>query len=97
MMRMSRDAAKRKKAGQTTTTSQTAEALPPKFTTAGDVGLQQPSTSRRDHCPVDKDELGRSTWKLLHTMAAYYPDTPSSDEKSAMKTTIESLSKVYPF
>jgi hypothetical protein len=30
-------------------------------------------------CPVDKDELGSSTWNLLHTLAAYYPDEPTED------------------
>lgn len=52
------------------------------------------STPRRKDCPVDKDELGRSTWNLLHTMAAYYPDKPTKEEKSDMKDTLTSLSKV---
>uniref|UniRef100_A0AC34GA35 Sulfhydryl oxidase n=1 Tax=Panagrolaimus sp. ES5 TaxID=591445 RepID=A0AC34GA35_9BILA len=49
---------------------------------------------RAKQCPVDKDELGRSTWNLLHTMAAYYPEKPSIDEKKNMETTLTSLSKV---
>lgn len=53
---------------------------------------EQPSSSRQ--CPVDKDELGRSTWNLLHTMAAYYPDKPTTDDQQSMKSTVESLSKV---
>lgn len=53
--------------------------------------------SRRKDCPVDKDELGRSTWNLLHTMTVYYPEKPTVDEKKAMKDTIESLSKVGVF
>ena len=49
---------------------------------------------RRKDCPVDKDELGRSTWNLLHTMAAYYPDKPNDQEKKNMNDTIHSISKV---
>jgi hypothetical protein len=28
-------------------------------------------------CPPDKDELGRGTWDLLHSIAATYPNSPS--------------------
>lgn len=49
---------------------------------------------RAKQCPVDKDELGRSTWNLLHTMAAYYPEKPSTEEKKNMASTLTSLSKV---
>ncbi|KAK6030227.1 hypothetical protein OSTOST_03649, partial [Ostertagia ostertagi] len=39
---------------------------------------QRPSpASRYDQCPPDKDELGRSTWNLLHTMSVYYPEKPT--------------------
>jgi len=47
-------------------------------------------------CPVDKDELGSSTWKLLHTMAANYPDIPSQEEKADMRTFLETFSRLYP-
>uniref|UniRef100_A0A0K0DU75 Sulfhydryl oxidase n=1 Tax=Strongyloides stercoralis TaxID=6248 RepID=A0A0K0DU75_STRER len=50
----------------------------------------------RDDCPVDKDELGRSTWKLLHTISVYYPEKPSQKNKEDVKRTIESLAEVYP-
>ena len=49
---------------------------------------------RRKDCPVDKDELGRSTWNLLHTMAAYYPEKPNNQEKKDMNDTIHWISKV---
>ena len=45
----------------------------------------------------DTDELGRSTWNLLHTMAAYYPDKPNNEEKKNMSDTLTNLSKVSIF
>ncbi|PVV03832.1 hypothetical protein BB560_001677 [Smittium megazygosporum] len=47
-------------------------------------------------CPPDSMELGRNTWSFLHTMAAYYPDSPSTFEKANMKTFLDSFSWVYP-
>lgn len=50
----------------------------------------------RDNCPLDKDELGRSTWNLLHTMAATYPDNPSDEQKQNVNSFFNILSKTYP-
>jgi FAD-linked sulfhydryl oxidase len=33
-----------------------------------------------ENCPLSKQSLGRHSWPLLHTMAAYYPKTPSEKE-----------------
>jgi mitochondrial FAD-linked sulfhydryl oxidase len=49
-----------------------------------------------DACPVDKDELGRGTWALLHTMAAYYPDKPSTEQKVYAELMFKSLASLYP-
>ncbi|KAK3841244.1 MAG: ERV/ALR sulfhydryl oxidase domain-containing protein [Linnemannia gamsii] len=43
-----------------------------------------------------KAELGRATWKLLHTMAARYPLQPKPDERAAIKQWIYLLSRLYP-
>ncbi|KAF9281933.1 hypothetical protein BGZ68_006308 [Mortierella alpina] len=43
-----------------------------------------------------KAELGRATWKLLHTMAARYPLKPRPDERAAVKQWIMLLSRLYP-
>ncbi|KAI8142410.1 ERV/ALR sulfhydryl oxidase domain-containing protein [Fennellomyces sp. T-0311] len=43
-----------------------------------------------------KAELGRSTWKLLHTMAAQYPENPAPDERQALNQFIMLLSRLYP-
>ncbi|GJJ70517.1 mitochondrial FAD-linked sulfhydryl oxidase [Entomortierella parvispora] len=47
-------------------------------------------------CPADKEILGRATWTFLHTMVAYYPDRPSIQEQSTMKSLLGSFSQFYP-
>lgn len=47
-------------------------------------------------CPPDREELGRATWTLLHTTAAYYPETPNTDEQEAARGLIRALSVLYP-
>lgn len=43
-----------------------------------------------------RNELGRSTWTLLHTLAAVYPGVPSSQHKKDVISFIYLLSKLYP-
>lgn len=47
-------------------------------------------------CPVDKDELGVSTWNLMHTMAAVYPEKPTDSQKADIKTFFGIISRAYP-
>jgi FAD-linked sulfhydryl oxidase len=47
-------------------------------------------------CPVDKNALGASTWNLMHTMAANYPEQPTVEQQSQMTALIEGLSMFYP-
>ena len=49
-----------------------------------------------NNCPVDREELGRSTWNLLHTIAAYYPDQPTVTEKESMRQLFVTLAQFYP-
>ncbi|KXJ90690.1 ERV/ALR sulfhydryl oxidase domain-containing protein [Microdochium bolleyi] len=54
-----------------------------------------PSTTPND-CPPDVEALGRSTWTLLHSIAATYPKEPSSTQKSDLKTFLGAFSRLYP-
>jgi len=49
-----------------------------------------------DECPLDREELGRSTWGLLHTIAANYPNSPNEIDKANAANFINSLSALYP-
>lgn len=52
--------------------------------------------AQKHGCPYDKDDLGRSTWGLLHTMAASYPDEPTTKQVSEITSFIGLLSRFYP-
>ncbi|KAI5859627.1 ERV/ALR sulfhydryl oxidase domain-containing protein [Durotheca rogersii] len=43
-----------------------------------------------------KAELGRSTWKFLHTMMARFPEKPTEEDSLALKTFIQLFSRLYP-
>ncbi|KAL9939376.1 hypothetical protein V8E36_002189 [Tilletia maclaganii] len=41
-------------------------------------------------------ELGRATWKFLHTMTLRFPDNPTDDDRETLKTFIYAFSRLYP-
>ncbi|PLW14864.1 hypothetical protein PCANC_16914 [Puccinia coronata f. sp. avenae] len=43
-----------------------------------------------------KAELGRATWKFMHTMTARFPEQPTADEREALKAFIYLFSRLYP-
>ncbi|KAJ3482368.1 hypothetical protein NLI96_g7020 [Meripilus lineatus] len=43
-----------------------------------------------------KAELGRATWKLLHTITLRYPESPTQDERDALNNYFHIFSRVYP-
>ncbi|KAH9815265.1 ERV/ALR sulfhydryl oxidase domain-containing protein [Melampsora americana] len=43
-----------------------------------------------------KAELGRATWKFMHTMTQRFPEHPTSDERAALKAFIYLFSRLYP-
>lgn len=47
-------------------------------------------------CPVDVTVLGRSTWTLLHTLAANYPERATSTHQFQAQQFIRSFAQLYP-
>ncbi|KAL2930078.1 FAD-linked sulfhydryl oxidase ERV1 [Bienertia sinuspersici] len=54
------------------------------------------STKGKASLPVTKEELGRSTWTFLHTLAAQYPERPTRQQKKDVKELMAILSRMYP-
>lgn len=51
---------------------------------------------KEQNCPADVATLGRHTWTLLHTMAAYYPEKPEPKQKESIKSFFDSFAQQYP-
>lgn len=47
-------------------------------------------------CPADVEVLGRSSWTLLHSIAATYPEHPTQDQQQDMTQFISLFAKFYP-
>lgn len=73
-------------AAATTTTTTT-----PMASTEGQIS---PATA--SDCPPDVEQLGRSSWTLLHTMAANYPDVATTEQQSDMRNFLHFFTKLYP-
>ncbi|KXS99016.1 hypothetical protein AC578_6170 [Pseudocercospora eumusae] len=58
--------------------------------------MAQAQTTSTSDCPPDVEELGRSTWTLLHTMTANYPEKPSFTQQSETKQFLSLFGKMYP-
>ena len=54
------------------------------------------SSSAAQPCPVDTEGLGRGTWALLHTMAAYYPSNPDALHRVQARRFFDALGMLYP-
>ncbi|KAI1082621.1 ERV/ALR sulfhydryl oxidase domain-containing protein [Whalleya microplaca] len=52
--------------------------------------------AQANDCPADVETLGRSTWTLLHSIAATYPRKPSAAEQSDLKNFMGLFSRLYP-
>ena len=57
---------------------------------------QQQRVLAGSRCPLDREDLGASTWGLLHTIAAYYPDAPSEADREGGSQLVSALAHLYP-
>jgi len=57
---------------------------------------QQATTTKRVTTTATNDEVGNSSWVLLHSIAANYPEKPTSEKKDEVLRFINSLAEVYP-
>ncbi|KAH9890870.1 augmenter of liver regeneration [Xylariomycetidae sp. FL2044] len=65
---------------------------------AGAAGAAAVATNQPppNDCPPDVETLGRSTWTLLHSIAATYPKKPNPSEQSDLKKFMGLFSRLYP-
>jgi len=59
-------------------------------------GQQQKPQVQQQGCPVDREELGVSTWALLHTLAANIPEEPTEEEQKMLHQMVVGLARFYP-
>ena len=45
---------------------------------------------------MSREDLGRSSWLFLHTIAAHYPDNPSHVQRQDAERLIDILTRIYP-
>jgi FAD-linked sulfhydryl oxidase len=48
------------------------------------------------NCPLNKKELGNSTWAFLHTVSVNYPNSPTELQKKEALNLLKSTSELYP-
>lgn len=53
-----------------------------------------PPTNRA--CPPDVEEIGKSSWTLLHAIAATYPEAPTDKQQTDMKQFVKLFGNFYP-
>ena len=49
-----------------------------------------------DQCPLFRDQLGRCTWGLLHTISVNYPKNPTKEEQEKMESFIDGVATFFP-
>lgn len=55
-----------------------------------------PPNQLENGCPPDVEELGRSSWTLLHSISATYPEQPTPAHQAKTNTFIQLFSQLYP-
>ena len=56
---------------------------------------RQPARPPPD-CPADVEQLGRSSWTFLHTLAGTFPKKPTRGQVDDMAQFLKLFSKLYP-
>src|SRR6266498_1265891 len=46
--------------------------------------------------PLDKNEIGNASWKVLHSYAAQYPDSPTVEDKKEFHSLVKSVIRTIP-
>lgn len=55
-----------------------------------------PPAPATNDCPADVETLGRSTWTLLHSIAATYPTSPTPAQQDDLVGFVKLFSRLYP-
>ncbi|KAF2753729.1 hypothetical protein EJ05DRAFT_541728 [Pseudovirgaria hyperparasitica] len=79
-----------------TTTNPTTAAAVASSSSSAHPTTSQTTPSSLSTCPPDVDQLGRSTWTLLHSITGAYPASPSPTLQSETSTFIRTFAKLYP-
>ncbi|KAF2746824.1 hypothetical protein M011DRAFT_458859 [Sporormia fimetaria CBS 119925] len=64
--------------------------------TSAVVAAAPTAESTPSDCPPDVEELGRSTWTLLHSITASYPEKPSPELQTDTRSFLNTFAKLYP-
>lgn len=67
---------------------------PPSSLAKTDTAIQSRGYAKVD--PPDVEKLGRSSWTLLHSIAATYPENPSNKHQSDLKQFLKLFGNFYP-
>lgn len=60
------------------------------------MSASSPPSVTENECPPDVEELGRSSWTLLHSISATYPERPTPAHQAKTNTFIQLFSQLYP-
>lgn len=72
----------------------TEKPAPPSSLSRTDTAIQSRGYAKVD--PPDVEKLGRSSWTLLHSIAATYPENPSNKHQSDLKQFLKLFGNFYP-
>ncbi|KAL4980623.1 ERV/ALR sulfhydryl oxidase domain-containing protein [Aspergillus desertorum] len=85
-----------KQSKASTAAASTATAIQPQETQYQSNSTGASTGTLKAECPPDVEALGRSTWTLLHSLTATYPEKASPSEQAEMRSFLTLLSKLYP-